>query len=100
MIKVCGEVLYIWKAKTKFHYRFNNYKSEHRAFRKANQKVPQKRLHAHCCPDGHRGIDDWKFVIFEQCETHQQLKERETFWQHGLKTFYPIGFNEKEEYLY
>ena len=32
--------------------------------------------------------------------THAQLKERETFWQHRLKTFYPIGLNEKEEYLH
>ena len=50
--------------------------------------------------DGQSGIDDWDFVIFEQCETHKQLKERVTFWQHRLKTFYPIGLNEKEEYLY
>ena len=32
---------------------------------------------------------DWDFVIFEQWETHAQLKERETLWQHRLKTFYP-----------
>ena len=50
--------------------------SKHRAFRKGNQKVPQKRFHAHYCLDGHSGIDDWNFVIFEQCETHEQLKER------------------------
>ena len=31
-----------------------------------NQKVPQKRFHAHCCLDGHSGIDDLDFVIFEQ----------------------------------
>ena len=98
--KVCGEVPYVGKAKTKFRYRFNNYKSKHRAFRKGNQKVPQKRFHAHYCRDGHSGINDWDFVLFEQCETHEQLKERETFWQHRLKTFYPIGLNEKEEYLY
>ena len=48
--------------------------SKHRAFRKGNQKVPQKRFHAHYCLDGHSGIDDWNFVIFEQCETHEQLK--------------------------
>ena len=30
----------------------------------------------------------------------RNLKEREIFWQHILKTFYPIGLNEKEEYLY
>ena len=39
-------------------------------------------------------------MVFEQCETHEQLKEIETFWQHRLKTFYPIVPNEKEEYLY
>ena len=33
-------------------------------------------------------------------ETHAQLKERETFWQHRLKTIYPIGRHEKEECLY
>ena len=98
--KVCGEVPYVGKAKTKFRYRFNNCKSKHRAFRKGNRKVPQKLFHTHYCLDGHSSIEDWEFVIFEQCKTHAQLKERETFWQHRLKTFYPIGLNENEEYLY
>ena len=78
----------------------NNYKSKHRAFRKGNWKVPRKLFHTHYCLDDHSGIEDWDFGIFEQCKTHAQLKERETFWQHRLKTFYPIGLNEKEEYLY
>ena len=95
--KACGEIPYVGKTKTKLRYRFNNYKNKHRAFGKGNQTVPQKRFHAHYCLDGHSGIDDWNFVLFEQCETHEQLKERETFWQHGL---YLIGLNEKEEYLY
>ena len=38
--------------------------------------------------------------FIEQCEAHEQFKERETFWQHRLKTFYPYGFNEKKECLY
>ena len=92
--KVCGEVPYVGKAKTKFRCRFNNYKSKHRAFRKGNQKVPQKLFHTHYYLDGHSRIEDWDFVIFDQCETHTQLKERETFWQNRLKTFYPIGLNE------
>ena len=49
---------------------------------------------------GNTGTDDWQFTLIEQCETHKQLKERETFWQHRLKTFYPYGLNEKKEYLY
>ena len=44
--------------------------------------------------------DDWQFTSIEQCETHDQLKERETFWQHRLKTFYPYGINKRKEYLY
>ena len=48
---------------------------------KVTKKVLQKRFHAHYCLDSHNRIDDWNFVIFEQCETHEQLKERETFWQ-------------------
>ena len=50
--------------------------------------------------DCHRGIDDWEVTLFEKCETHKQLKERETFWQHKFKKFYPLGLNEKEEYLF
>ena len=72
-------------------------KIKHRVYRKGNQKVPQKRFHAHYCLDGHCGTDDWNFVIFEQCKKHEQLKERETSCQHRLKTFYSISLNENEE---
>ena len=37
--KVCGVVLYVGQTKTKFFYRFYNWK--HRAFKMGNQKVPQ-----------------------------------------------------------
>ena len=69
--KICGEVPYVEKAKTKFRYRFNNYKSKHRAFRKGNRKVSQKLFHTHYCFDVHSGIEDCDFVIFEQCETYE-----------------------------
>ena len=54
--KVCGEAPYVGKTKTKFRYRLNNYKSKHGAFRKGNQKVPQKRFHSHYCLDRHSGL--------------------------------------------
>ena len=96
--KVCGETPpYVGKAKTKFRYRFNNYKSKYRAFRKGNQKISNKLFHDHYCLDGHLGIDDWDFTLFEQCEKHKQLKKRESFWQHRFETFYSSGLNEKEE---
>ena len=74
--KVCGEDLYVGKAKIKSQYRFNNYKSKHRAFRKGNRKIPQKHFCDHFCLDGYLGIDDWDFTLFEQSETHKQLKKR------------------------
>ena len=49
--------------------------------------------------NSHNGIDDWQLII-EQCETHKELKERETFWQGRLKTFYLYGLNEKKKYSY
>ena len=75
---ICGEIFYVGKEETKFRYMFNNYKSKHRAIGKGNSKVPQKRFHTHYFLVGHCGNDDWDFVIFEQCETHEELKEKET----------------------
>ena len=98
--RVCGEAPYVEKTKTKFRYRFNNFKSKQSAFRKGKRKIPQKLFHDRYSLDGHLGIDDWNFTLFEQFETHKQLKEREIFWQHRLKTFCPLGLNAKEEYLY
>ena len=71
-----------------------------KAPRKGNQKVPQKRFHAHYYLDGHSGIDNLNFINFKQCRIHEQLRKRKTFWQHRLKIFYPIGLNENEMYLY
>ena len=86
--KFCGEALVVGKSKTKFRYKFNNYKSKHRAFTKGDQKVRQKLFQAHYCLGSHNGIEDWKFAVFKQCETHAQLKETEILWQHRLKIFY------------
>ena len=98
--KICDDTLYVGKAKTKFPLRFNNYKSKHRYFRKGKQNVPKKRFHSHYVQDCHIGIDDWEVTLFEKCEKHKQLKEREAFWQHKMKTFNPLGLNEKEEYAH
>ena len=97
--RICREAPYFGKAKTKFRARFNNYKSAHWSCRK-KRKVLQQRFHERYGEHSHNGIDDWQFTLIEQCETHEQLKERETFCQHRLKTFYPYGLNEKKKYLY
>ena len=98
--KFCDDTLYVGKAKTKFRVQFNNYKNKHRSFRKGKQNVPQKHFHSHYAQDCHRGIDDWEVTLSEKYERHKQLKEREAFWQHKIKTFYLLSLNEKEEYLF
>ena len=47
-------------------------------FEKENN-VPQKRFHSHYLQDCHKGIDDWEVTLFETCEAHKQLREREAF---------------------
>ena len=84
---MCGEAPYVGKAKTKFRYRFNNYKSKHRAFRKGNRKIPQKRFHDHYCLDDHLGIDDWDFNLFEQLRHISNLKRGKPFGSTDLKLF-------------
>ena len=85
--KVCCDAPYDGKTRTKFQYRFNKYKRKHRAFGKKTEKIIQKLFYNRYCLDCHLGTDDWDFSVFEKCETHKQLKEREMFWQHWLKNF-------------
>ena len=67
---------------------------------KETEKYLRKRFHDHYCLDGHLGLHDWDFTLFVQCKAHNQLKERQSFWQQLLKTFYSLGLKKKEEYLY
>ena len=73
--KLWGETPNVGKAKTKFRYRFNNYKRNNRAFRKGNRKIPQKLCYNNYCLDGHLGIGDSDFSLFEQFETQKQLNK-------------------------
>ena len=75
--RMCGEAPHAGKVKTKFRTRFNNHKSAHRSQKKF--KVSQQRFHQHYGKHSHNGIDDWQFTLNEQCETHEQLKDRKTF---------------------
>ena len=95
-----GEAPCIGEARTKFRYRFNNYKTNLVLSGNEIEKIPQPRLHNHSCLDCHLGTDDWDFILFRQCRAYKQLKETKTFWQLRLKTFSLLGLNEKEEYLH
>ena len=91
--RICGKAPYVCKTNTKFKARFNNYKSAQSFYRK-KREVSQQRLNEHYGQHSHNGVDDWQFTLTEKCETHEGLKETETFWQHRLKRFTLM------EYLY
>ena len=48
----------------------------------------------------HRGENPQDFVkitILEECNDHENLKEKETIWAFRLFSFYPTGLNVREE---
>ena len=83
--------LYVGKAQTKFHMRLNNCKSAHKSFK------TKKHRNRHYIQDDHEGKGDWQFTLIDQCTTNAELRKREVYWQHRLKTFFPNGLNDCEE---
>ena len=75
---------------TKFRFRFNNYKSTHRNFRKKLKKgiiqeikkseLKQKLFHEHYCSDGHEGIENWCITLIDQVEDKKELRKKELYW--------------------
>ena len=47
--------------------------------------------------DDHEGKDNWQFTLIDQCTTNAELRKKEVYWQHRLKTFFSNGLNEREE---
>ena len=41
-------------------------------------------------------MDDWSFILIDHASDINQLRKKESFWQHKLETFVPKGLNEKE----
>ena len=93
--RICGKAPYVGKTKTKFRGGFNNYK-RHTGLIEQKRKVTQQRLHEHYGQHSHNGIHDWQFMLTEQYETHELLKERETFWQYRLKHFTFMGLMKRK----
>jgi len=105
--KTC-EKQYVGSTKTAFRLRFNNYKSHFRAYcdRKnagtltQGRVVPQAGLFSHFDQNDHHGMQDWQFQIIDCAQNEGQLRQRESFWQFKLKTFLPIGLNERSVSTY
>ena len=82
-----------------FRPRFNNYRCNHINFLK-RKKVKQESFNAHFAEVNHNGEDDWQVRLIEQTDNVEELRKRESFWQHELDTFQPNGLNEREVALF
>ena len=78
-----------------FRARFNNYRCAHRNYRK-NRKVKQESFHAHFADDIHSGEGDLEVRLIDQSDSTEDLRKRESFWQHERDTFQPNDLNECE----
>ena len=82
-----------------FMARFNNYRCGHRNYRK-NMKVKQDSFWAHFADGAHSGKGHWEARLTDQSESTENLRKRESFWQHELDTSQPNGLNEREVALF
>ena len=100
---MCGEAPSAEQAKTKFWYTFNNYKSKHGA-RKGKERKPKNILETFSwlLLSGWLFTSWWlgSYSIRAMRDTFATEREKKIFGQQRLQTFYPLGLNEKNEYLY
>ena len=64
------------------------------------KKVKQESFNAHFADVNHNGENDWEMRLIDQTDDVEQLRKRESFWQHDLDTFQPSGLDEREVALF
>ena len=78
---------------------YNNYRCSHRNFLR-NKRVKQESFHAHFTEGLHQGESDWEVRLIDQGFSVDDVRRRESYWQHELDTFQPNGLNEREVPLF
>ena len=78
---------------------FNNYISSHGNLLR-NKKVKQESFHAHFAEGLHQGESDWEVRLMDQGISVDDVRWRESYWQHKLDAFQPNGLNEREAALF
>ena len=64
----------------------------------AKQALKQKRFHRHYCSDRHNGIEDWVISLIHGANILKELRRKELYRMHKLKTYAQDGFNERDVY--
>ena len=56
--------------------------------------IKQESFNAHFAEANYNGEEDWEVRLIDQTDNVEDLRKRESFWQHELETFQPNGLNE------
>ena len=65
-----------------------------------NKKIKQGSFHAHFAEGLHQGESDWEIRLIDQIISVDNLRWRQSYWQHKLERFQPCGLNEREVALF
>ena len=91
-------VVYLFTCKT-CHKQYTRNTQEFRS-RFEENKAKQELFHAHFAEGLHQGESDWKVRLIVQGVSVDDVRRRESYWQHELDTFQPNGLNEREVALF
>ena len=75
--------------------RFNNYRCSHRNFLR-NKKVEQESFQAHFAEGLPKGESYWEVRLIDQGVSADEVRRRESYWQHKLDKFQPNELNGRE----
>ena len=62
------------------------------------QPLKQKRFHEQYCSDRHNCIQDWVITLIVSADTLKELRRKELYWIHKLKTYTPYSLNDRDAY--
>ena len=62
--------------------------------------MKQESFNAHFAEVNHNGEDDWEVRLTDQTDNVEDLRKRESIWQHELETVQQNGLNEPEVALF
>ena len=65
-----------------------------------NKKFKQESFHARFTEVLHKGKSDWQLRLIDQAVGVDDLRQRESYWQHKLDIFQPDGLNMREVALF
>ena len=85
---------YVGSTVTKFHLRFNQYKSNIKLYGEGKRGFKQEKLIEHFfCPNHNGTHKDISVQIIGHCNSNDQETE-EDFWIYHLSTMFPKGLNQ------